>query len=297
MKLGTRGCLAFKGPAQSPTFGDALNAGYLYLEVRCLGCDTHQTVALDVLRRPKATPIHERLSATCVQGLFASEGLSVQTKPFGSPANAEDFCERSAVYVVAGRTVMFVYTAYLDESGTHDGSPITVMGGVLARAEQWRDFEKKFAAVQSKYGFRVWHTKTFKRKAGDFQGWTDEMCHELYWSLRDVTSYSLTDVVALTLNNASFEADYKFGEVPRKARLDTKYGLCFRFCLAHCVREVVKRKRRNRVPPLHVVLEGGHANFGDAERIFLEEQKLWVHEGVPILRTLTKPIRMNAGSS
>jgi hypothetical protein len=52
--------LGYKGPAQpSPTLGDALNAGYLYLEVRCLGCDTHQTVALYIVRRPKATPIHE----------------------------------------------------------------------------------------------------------------------------------------------------------------------------------------------------------------------------------------------
>jgi hypothetical protein len=52
--------LGYKGPAQpSPALGDALNAGYLYLEVRCLGCDTHQTVALNIVRRPKATPIHE----------------------------------------------------------------------------------------------------------------------------------------------------------------------------------------------------------------------------------------------
>ena len=52
--------LGFQGPAQpSPALGDALNAGYRYLEVRCLGCDTHQTVALDIVRRPKATPIHE----------------------------------------------------------------------------------------------------------------------------------------------------------------------------------------------------------------------------------------------
>lgn len=52
--------LGYKGPAQpSPTLGDALNAGYGYLEIRCLGCDTHQTVALDVVRRPKTTPIHE----------------------------------------------------------------------------------------------------------------------------------------------------------------------------------------------------------------------------------------------
>jgi len=52
--------LGYKGPAQpSPLLGDALNAGYYYLEVRCLGCDTHQTVALDIVRRPKTTLVHE----------------------------------------------------------------------------------------------------------------------------------------------------------------------------------------------------------------------------------------------
>jgi hypothetical protein len=52
--------LGLQGPAQpSPTIGDALNAGYGYLEVRCLGCDTHQTVALDIIRGPKTMPIHE----------------------------------------------------------------------------------------------------------------------------------------------------------------------------------------------------------------------------------------------
>ena len=51
--------LGFQGPAQpSPTLGDALSAGYRYLEVKCLGCDTHQTVALDIVRRPKTTPVH-----------------------------------------------------------------------------------------------------------------------------------------------------------------------------------------------------------------------------------------------
>jgi hypothetical protein len=52
--------LGFQGPAQpSPVLGDALNAGYRYLEVKCLGCNTHQTVALDIVRRPKTTPVHE----------------------------------------------------------------------------------------------------------------------------------------------------------------------------------------------------------------------------------------------
>ena len=49
--------LGFKGPAQpSPTLGEALNAGYAYLEIRCLGCDTHQTLALDIVRMYRHIP-------------------------------------------------------------------------------------------------------------------------------------------------------------------------------------------------------------------------------------------------
>src|SRR5258705_10958630 len=52
--------LGFQGPARpSPTLGDAFNAGFGYLEVKCLGCNTHQTVALDIVRRPKANAVHE----------------------------------------------------------------------------------------------------------------------------------------------------------------------------------------------------------------------------------------------
>lgn len=52
--------LGYHGPAQpSPTLGDALNAGYRYLEVKCLGCEMHSTVDLTIVRQPKETPIHE----------------------------------------------------------------------------------------------------------------------------------------------------------------------------------------------------------------------------------------------
>jgi hypothetical protein len=52
--------LGFQGPVQpSPALGDAINGGFGYLEVKCLGCNTHQTVALDIVWRPKTTPVHE----------------------------------------------------------------------------------------------------------------------------------------------------------------------------------------------------------------------------------------------
>ena len=48
----------YGGPAQpSPPIGDALNAGFRYLEVKCAGCSTHSTVDLTTLRRPRETPI------------------------------------------------------------------------------------------------------------------------------------------------------------------------------------------------------------------------------------------------
>jgi hypothetical protein len=42
------------GPRRRPQ-----RAGYGYLEVKCLDCNTHQTLALDIVRRTKTTPIHE----------------------------------------------------------------------------------------------------------------------------------------------------------------------------------------------------------------------------------------------
>ena len=82
----TKRMLGFRGPAQpSPALGDALNAGYLYLEVRCLGCDTHQTVALDVVRRPKATPVHELERYMRCKDCSQVRGYAYKEEPLGGP--------------------------------------------------------------------------------------------------------------------------------------------------------------------------------------------------------------------
>jgi hypothetical protein len=84
--------LGFQGPAQpSPALGDALNTGYFYLEVKCLGCNTHQTVALNIMRRPKATPVHELERYIRCKDCSDSPGLSVQAQPSGRAAAEQDF--------------------------------------------------------------------------------------------------------------------------------------------------------------------------------------------------------------
>jgi hypothetical protein len=50
----------------------------------------HQTGALDIVRRPKATPVHE-LGIHAVQGLLCSSWLSVQAQSSGRAQAHEDF--------------------------------------------------------------------------------------------------------------------------------------------------------------------------------------------------------------
>src|SRR5713226_4214265 len=83
--------LGFRGPAQpSPTLGDALNAGYLHLEVRCLGCDTHQTVALDVFAGRRQHR-YTSLSGTCAARIARRCGVTRTSDPTWLPCGTGRF--------------------------------------------------------------------------------------------------------------------------------------------------------------------------------------------------------------
>ena len=168
---------------------------------------------------------------------------------------------------------MLIYTGYLDESGTHGGSAVTVMGGVLASTRQWAAFDKEFTRAKNKHGFRIFHTKKFKAKRGDFTGWSNPQCLALIDDLAMITDNAFTEGVAMAVDNESYEKDYKAGEKPRKLRLDSRYGLCFRQCLFFFILEIIKRKHRKKYSKLHIVLESGDPNIGDAIRIFNEVKK------------------------
>jgi hypothetical protein len=82
----------FQGPAQpSPALGDAINAGFGYLEVKCLGCNTHQTVALNIVRRPKSTPIHELERYMRCKDCSRLQGRPYKRRHLAGAASDQDF--------------------------------------------------------------------------------------------------------------------------------------------------------------------------------------------------------------
>lgn len=70
--------------------------------------------------------------------------------------------------------------AYVDDSGTHDGSHNTVLAGYWGRAHQWRKFEKAWKAVLDSEGLAEFHAKEFWPRIPDvgrigvYRDWSDE---------------------------------------------------------------------------------------------------------------------------
>jgi hypothetical protein len=59
-----------------------------------------------------------------------------------------------------------ILTAHLDESGTHDDSPISVMAGYVDNATRWKHFEADWAALVAKAGIRHIHTVDLLKPRG-----------------------------------------------------------------------------------------------------------------------------------
>ncbi len=176
-----------------------------------------------------------------------------------------------------------ILTAYIDESGTHSGSPITVMGGTLGTANQLRKFEIDFSRIQKEGGFTVLHAKNLiKERPEKFLAVSDMVLSSIYKN-------SIHGFV-VNIDNDAFTTQYRSGDHPKKLRLDTAYGLCLRFCLWQIISEVSRREfhhRKFNESQVHIVMESGHKHAGDAARVFEEVRKELAADGNDLLASLT----------
>lgn len=190
-----------------------------------------------------------------------------------------------------------ILTAYFDESGTHGDSHATIMGALLGNARQWGVFQRSLDAIKVQYGFRIFHAKDFKARAGEFRGWTDAKSVALVNDLADRVSEELMAGVTAEIPNAEYKTHYLTQGQVKKVRFDSVYGLAFRACLSHCIYECVRRLGHHRKFPetkLHIVLEAGHRNSGDADRIFYEIKTQLAAKEVPLLATFTTATKEEA---
>lgn len=65
-----------------------------------------------------------------------------------------------------------VLRVYMDESGTHDGSPVVAVGAYVALPRVWRDWTKVWN--RRKRPIRIFHSNDCANFWGEFEGWDKE---------------------------------------------------------------------------------------------------------------------------
>jgi hypothetical protein len=176
-----------------------------------------------------------------------------------------------------------IFTSYFDESDTHGPAPTVVMAAFVGHAAQWRRFEKRLPKIQKRHRFRIFHSKRFKSRTGEFRNWSDQDCEALRQDMIGLSS-KLTMGVAVSLDHASFMQEYRTPPIPNKMHMDSQYGACFRACLGYLLQFLEERGNKDR---LNVVFENGHPNVGDCARIFHDLKKLWAESGANVLGSFT----------
>lgn len=169
----------------------------------------------------------------------------------------------------------------MDESGTHGGSPVTMMSGYIGNFTQWRTFEKQASRLFRKNHVPIFHAKEFWDNDSYFKNWPFNRKVAFADDLSDIIHKTLEVGFCAALKNADYDEVYVAGDRPKKVPQDTKYGLCFRVCLSFAA-EVALGKwasdnwATHKRKTVNLVLEQGHKNAGDAVRLynFLKENLL-----------------------
>src|SRR5580704_14933077 len=78
-----------------------------------------------------------------------------------------------------GREFM-ILTVYCDESGTHGGSPCTVLAGFLGDANEWVEFEREWTKVLRKHQISHVHAKHLWHRQKEFKGWSETQVRRLW---------------------------------------------------------------------------------------------------------------------
>lgn len=161
-----------------------------------------------------------------------------------------------------------ILTVYCDESGTHAGSPATVLAGFLGDANEWVEFEREWTKVLRKHRVSHVHAKHLWHRQKEFKGWS-EIQFSLLWA--DLWYVLQEHKRIFAARTALWEEEYKLfyvsdGPAP-KERLDSRYALCFRAFMSF---HPAFHRTHFTNGSVNFILEQGHKNAGDALRVFKE---------------------------
>jgi hypothetical protein len=151
---------------------------------------------------------------------------------------------------------------YIDESGTHDGSPVLCVAGYLFRKRNAVKFAKVWGRILAGYGLPYFRMSDCAHGNGPFAGMDSAKRTEIEKRLIQTIHACAEFGFSITVNEADYEAI-----VTQRPDIGGAYSFCLHGCLA-----VISnwRKRTGFRGEIAYFFESGHRDQGQANRIMVE---------------------------
>jgi len=102
-----------------------------------------------------------------------------------------------------------VLGAFLDDSGTHVGSPFVVVGGLLGTDKQWDNFSEEWQArlkapLPGRRAIKNFHLSHCRRHWGEFENYNDAAIDHLTYLFRHIILDSGLTTIAVAVDNVAW---------------------------------------------------------------------------------------------
>jgi hypothetical protein len=148
---------------------------------------------------------------------------------------------------------------YIDESGSHDASPILSVAGYVFKKDRAIQFDNEWRVVLEAEELPYFRMSACAHCTGPFDGWTNDECDVVERKLIRLTRRTSAYGFAVTVNEDEYNS---IG--PRHDRLGSAYSFCLRMCLV-AVRSWIQEA--DFTGDIAYFFEAGHSHQAEASRI------------------------------
>jgi hypothetical protein len=141
-----------------------------------------------------------------------------------------------------------VLKIYLDESGTHDNSPVVTVGAYVGRPQEWQAWTKKWNVA--KRPIEVVHATDAQSLHGEFEGWSKPDRDELVKRLLPVIVNANFPGIVIGIHMDAFR-EALHGHDDLTSIFGTPYGACFQWLVQSVMYLQARTRNQERIIFVH----------------------------------------------
>lgn len=181
-------------------------------------------------------------------------------------------------------SLLALASVYIDESGTHAGSSIMTIGGVVFKRRKARDFSREWSAYLRAKGVPYFHMTDVTHPQGTiYNGWTADKLVKFEKKLIALVGKNADYGFAVSISESEFNAEY--GDVLGGWSREDIMGSAYTYLLRHALSKGAAWAEESGFSgDISYFFEAGHLNQHKASEIIstsMRQQRSGLREKLP----------------